>query len=55
MKATVYELIAGAVAEYDYPVAFGFPGGHVDDNLSLPFGVDTTMNVSDEGIRLRFT
>ena len=28
MKATVYELIAGAVAEYDYPVAFGFPGGH---------------------------
>jgi len=55
MKATVYELIAGAVAEYDYPVAFGFPGGHVDDNLSLPFGVDTTMNVSDEGITLRFT
>ena len=55
MKATVYELIANAVSEYDYPVAFGFPAGHVDENLSLPFGVDTLMNVTDEGVTLHFS
>ena len=55
MKATVYELIAAAVSEYDYPVAFGFPSGHIDNNLSLPFGVDSVMDVSDEGITLHFT
>jgi muramoyltetrapeptide carboxypeptidase len=54
MKASVYELIANAVADYNYPVAFGFSAGHIDNNLSLPFGVDTVMSVANEGVSLRF-
>lgn len=55
MNTTVYELIANAVAEYDYPVCFGFSAGHIDDNLSIPFGVSTKMSVSDNGTALQFS
>jgi len=54
MKTTVYELIADAVAEYNYPTLFGFPAGHIDDNCSIPFGVQTTMNVTNDGAILKF-
>jgi muramoyltetrapeptide carboxypeptidase len=54
MKTTVYELIADAVAEYNYPTLFGFPAGHIDDNCSIPFGVQTTMNVANDGATLKF-
>lgn len=54
MKTTVYELIADAVAEYNYPTLFGFPAGHIDDNYSIPFGVQTTMNVTNDGATLKF-
>lgn len=54
MKTTVYELIADAVAEYNYPTIFGFSAGHIDDNYSIPFGVQTTMNVTNDGATLKF-
>jgi muramoyltetrapeptide carboxypeptidase len=54
MKATVYEGIADAVSEYDYPVVFGFPVGHIDQSLSIPLGVETTMSVDENGVLLRF-
>ena len=38
MLKTVYELIADAVADYDYPVCFDFPAGHVSRNLPLVLG-----------------
>jgi muramoyltetrapeptide carboxypeptidase len=34
------------VAEYDYPVCFGFPTGHFDDNRALILGREATLNVS---------
>lgn len=54
MKTTVYELIADAVAEYNYPTIFGFSAGHIDDNYSIPFGVRTAMNVTNDGATLKF-
>jgi muramoyltetrapeptide carboxypeptidase len=33
-----YEIIADAVSNYDYPVLFNFPAGHVNYNLALPIG-----------------
>jgi muramoyltetrapeptide carboxypeptidase len=36
---TVYEIIRDVVAEYDYPVCFGFPVGHSDENYALKVGV----------------
>jgi muramoyltetrapeptide carboxypeptidase len=40
------EIILEAVAEYDYPVCFGFPTGHFDDNRALILGREVTLNVS---------
>jgi muramoyltetrapeptide carboxypeptidase len=35
---TAEEIILDAVKEYDYPVCFGFPAGHIDRNLALYLG-----------------
>jgi muramoyltetrapeptide carboxypeptidase len=48
MGKTVYELIADAVAEYDYPVCFNFPVGHVDNNVPLLIGAEAKFVVGDE-------
>ncbi len=45
---TVEEVIAEAVAENDYPVCFGFPAGHFDDNRSLFFGLKSRVEVTSE-------
>jgi muramoyltetrapeptide carboxypeptidase len=36
---TAEEIIADVVAEYNYPVYFNFPAGHIDRNLALPLGL----------------
>jgi muramoyltetrapeptide carboxypeptidase len=35
MPCSVYETIKEAVAEYDYPVVFNAPIGHVEHNMPL--------------------
>ncbi len=45
---TAEEVIAEAVAEYDYPVCFGFPAGHLDDNRSIVFGEKINLKVNAE-------
>ena len=35
---TIREIVLNAVREYDYPVAFGFPIGHENPNLSWVHG-----------------
>lgn len=45
---TAEEVIAEAVAEYDYPVCFGFPAGHFDDNRTLFFGLTSRVEVTSE-------
>lgn len=42
---TVYEAIADIFAEYDYPVAYGFPVSHGTENYALKTGVDYTLKV----------
>ncbi len=41
---TVEEIIFEAVKEYNYPVCFGFPAGHISNNQALIFG--KTLNLS---------
>ncbi len=45
---TAEEVIAEAVSEYEYPVCFGFPAGHFDDNRSLFFGLKSRVEVTSE-------
>ena len=40
---TAEEIIADAVQEYDYPVIFGFPAGHLPENLALIMGARVRM------------
>ena len=46
MQQTVYETIKELVADYDYPVLFDAPVGHVAQNLPLWLGVTTQLDVT---------
>jgi muramoyltetrapeptide carboxypeptidase len=48
------EIIAEAVAEYDYPVAFDFPAGHQSLNLPIVFGKNARMQVNADGCKLEY-
>jgi len=44
---TAEEIIIDAVKEYDYPVCFNFPAGHVEKNLALYLGRKVKLKVED--------
>jgi len=46
------EIIAEAVEEYNYPVCFGFPSGHIPKNLPLILGGEITLEVSAKTINI---
>ncbi|MBX2972203.1 MAG: LD-carboxypeptidase [Flavobacteriales bacterium] len=50
----VEEMIAEAVAPYSYPVCYGFPAGHIDDNRALVFGQKAKLSVTANGATLSF-
>lgn len=54
MGKTVYEIIAEAVSEYEYPVCFNFPSGHVDQNLPLLLGAEVTLTVNKNEVELKY-
>jgi muramoyltetrapeptide carboxypeptidase len=49
---TIPEIVMGVVNEYDYPVCFDFPAGHVTDNCSLVLGKMLSLSVTDQGINI---
>jgi len=46
---TVYEMVMEKVKEYDYPVCFDFPVGHIKENYALKCGVRHLLKVGAEG------
>ena len=50
MQQTIYETIKEEVAEYDYPVLFNAPFGHVEHNLPLWFHRHTTIECDANSI-----
>nr|WP_239057071.1 LD-carboxypeptidase [Paludibacter sp. 221] len=54
MMMTTYEVIYNVVTDYDIPVCFDFPVGHVDENLPLIVNAEVCLNVSDERVLLMF-
>ena len=45
---TANEIIASHVAEYNYPVAFGFPAGHDGVNFPMLLGANVHLNVTEQ-------
>ncbi len=52
MGETIYETIARYTQEYDYPVVFDFPCGHVEKNMPLWLNKKARLSVSALGTTL---
>lgn len=52
---SAHEIISEAVDEFHYPVCFGFPAGHSKRNLSLAFGKEWEMDVTENQTTLELT
>lgn len=50
----LYGALADLVKEYDYPVCFGFPVGHVTQNTPLINGAEVTLEVERKEVKLSF-
>jgi muramoyltetrapeptide carboxypeptidase len=50
---TANEIIEDAVADYDFPVCYGFPVGHEVDNWAMPCGRVVSLLVEEYGVGLR--
>lgn len=52
---TAYEIIREAVDEYNYPLCFGFPAGHIVNNYPLIMGAQIELHVDEsEGTEILF-
>ncbi len=45
---TVYEAIKEIVAEYNYPVCFGFPVSHEKENVALKIGMNYKLTINNK-------
>lgn len=50
----MYDMIEKMVADYDFPVAYNFPVGHVDYNLPILEGAQANLTVTKDKVRLTF-
>lgn len=51
---TAYEIIREAVDEYEYPLCFGFPAGHIAENYPLILGSEAELTVDNKGCEISF-
>jgi muramoyltetrapeptide carboxypeptidase len=51
---TPQEIILDICDEYNFPIAFDFPAGHVKDNRALIMGREVVLNVSNKNVTLSF-
>ncbi|MBO4778011.1 MAG: hypothetical protein J5588_05905, partial [Bacteroidales bacterium] len=42
----IESIIREATAEYDFPILFGFPSGHEEENNAMIFGAEYQLNVT---------
>jgi muramoyltetrapeptide carboxypeptidase len=53
-RKTAYDVIHEAVEEYNYPVMYGFPAGHMRPNMSLILGREVILHVGPDECKLVF-
>jgi muramoyltetrapeptide carboxypeptidase len=49
------EIIWDIVSEYDFPVCFNFPTGHIDDNRTMIMGRNVALNIDGQQVSLKFS
>lgn len=47
---SAYEIIYDAVKEYNYPVCYNFPLGHIENNFAIVLGNDAKMDIGEEQV-----
>jgi len=52
---TALEIIFDAVKEYNFPVCFDFPAGHITDNRALIMGSEVHLSVEKDLTTLAFS
>ena len=48
------EILFHTISGYDFPFCFNFPAGHIHNNLALTFGSDITLDIHENGVRLKY-
>lgn len=51
---TAEEIIYDAVKDYDYPVCFNFPAGHIDNNHALYLGREASLSITKRKVILSY-
>jgi len=51
---TVPQIITNVVSEYNYPVCFDFPAGHIPNNDSLILGSKVSLTVRDKDVTVSY-
>jgi muramoyltetrapeptide carboxypeptidase len=51
---TAEEIIRSHIDEYDYPVCFDFPAGHIEDNRALILGREANLVVNGQSVSLTY-
>lgn len=51
---TPEEVIYELVKEYDYPVCFNFPTGHIDDNRAMVLGAKVSLKVNEHKVEFNY-
>ncbi len=51
---TIEEIILNIVSDYNFPVCFNFPAGHLDNNNPIIFGREVVLNVTTNSVTLNF-
>jgi muramoyltetrapeptide carboxypeptidase len=53
LEKTVEEIIQAHIAEFDYPICFGFPVSHDTENYALKVGASFELSVASKLSRLK--
>lgn len=51
---TAEEIIREAVEEFNYPVCYNFPAGHIDDNRALILGKKAAVRITNSGSQFKY-
>lgn len=50
----VQQIVLAICKEYDFPICFDFPAGHIPDNRALKLGTTVSLQVSNESTTLKY-